>query len=220
MYLELKDVHSELLVQHDATVSQNESMKHSVIALERALADSRTGAQSSADTSQTETLKLANIKLKEELRWRSKEVQDLLIARNLPAYDRYDRDDSTFAYRVSSTAPLEQLKAISAKNDELAQELENTKLQLAFERRRREQVEEEVNILRSLHLQGRSQHAATGKATLRVYTQHHEVIPASSPCHGANPTIDLPWPKLVDHPRARNVIEPKISGSPAVARYR
>ncbi len=138
-------------------------------------------------------------------------MQDLLIARKLPSCDRLDRDESIPADRVSSTAPLEQLQAISAKNDELAREIENTKLQLVFERRRREQVEEEVHILCSLHLQGRPQHHPTGKGgTLRVHSQHHEAVPASSPCHGANPTVDLPWAKPADHhPRARNVIEPK-----------
>ncbi len=164
-------------------------------------------------------LRTTNMQLKEELRWRCKEVQDLLIARNLP-YNRYDRDDSTLAHRISNTAPLEQLQAISAKNDELARELENTRLQLAFERRRREQVEDEVHILRSLQLQSRSQHPPTVTGgTFRVPNQHHEAIPISSPCHGANPTIDLPWSKPVDQqPRARNVIEPKIS--PAIGRYR
>ena len=219
MYLELKDVHSQLLEQHEVTVSQNESMKHSIIALERALADTRAQTQANADSSQIEALALANIKLKEELQRRCKEVQDLLVARNLPRCALLDDNHVHNALDLSNRGALLQLQDVSARNEDLAKQLEYTRLQLAQERRRRELAEENLALLRS----GAQSSACypTSGAGLPVppngagCARSYEPPPPFSPGHGINPSYDAhALPRYAEYPgsvgrRGRYGIEPR-----------
>ena len=159
-------------------------MKHSIIALERALADTRNLSQFGTDTTQIEALALANIKLREELQRRCKEVNDLLIARNLPMYNDPEDEELVCALGVSHRHALQQLQDVSAQNEELTRQLQHTRLQLNQERRRREQVEEEVRSLR------RNSGAGTVTAAQSGGGRGHDSPPPYSPGHGINPSID------------------------------
>jgi hypothetical protein len=201
--------------QYEITISQNESMKHSIIALERALADTRAHVHSNTDSSQIEALALANIRLREELQRRSKEVQDLLIARNLPVSEFLDDDRSLTSLEISNRGALQQLQSVSAKNEELARQLERTRAQLAQERQRRQQVEEELKLLRSAPPHPPDYPARASLASRPDSWRPPDPAPTPSPGRGTNPPFDARAPLwYADYPgsvdrRGRNGIEPR-----------
>ena len=208
MYLALKEEHAVVLEQYDSALAQNEAMRNSIIALESAMANVRSELKSSSDSIAVQQLRLQNIKLREEVQARSRELQDLYLSRKLGLLE----GPSAGSLHSANAALMQQLRDLSQQRELMQQEVSTLKLQLLQERRRREHSEDELRASRAPPDCAGSANptpSSTGAAALYKDGLVSEFLHSYALRHGSNPTAAMGFDTFT----GQTPVKPASSGS-------